>query len=127
MGTLLAIRGRDKNASTNCCLQFGKSFGISSDTFSTELVLTGNRCYGHTQGVRKAFSYLRVSGKGQIKGDGFTRQRIAIKSHAATHDCKIIREFREEGVRGSVETMDRPAWAGNDGDVALEWRPNDHR
>ena len=61
--------------------------------------------------MQKAFSYLRVSGKGQIKGDGFTRQRIAIKAYAAAHDLKIVREFREEGVRGSIETMDRPAWA----------------
>ena len=61
--------------------------------------------------MQKAFSYLRVSGKGQIKGDGFTRQRIAIKAYTAAHDCKIVREFREEGVRGSIETMDRPAWA----------------
>ena len=61
--------------------------------------------------MQKAFAYLRVSGKGQIEGDGFTRQRAAIKSYAAAHDCKIIREFREEGVSGTKETMDRPAWA----------------
>jgi len=61
--------------------------------------------------MQKAFAYLRVSGKGQIEGDGFTRQRAAIKAYAAAHDCKIIREFREEGVSGTKETMDRPAWA----------------
>ena len=38
--------------------------------------------------MQKAFSYLRVSGKGQIEGDGFARQRIAIKAYAAAHDCK---------------------------------------
>jgi DNA invertase Pin-like site-specific DNA recombinase len=61
--------------------------------------------------MQTAFSYLRVSGRGQIEGDGFARQRIAIKAYAAAHDCKIMREFREEGINGSMETMDRPAWA----------------
>ena len=61
--------------------------------------------------MAKAFSYLRVSGRGQIEGDGFTRQRAAIKAYAAAHDIKIVREFREEGVSGTIETMDRAAWA----------------
>lgn len=61
--------------------------------------------------MQKAFAYLRVSGRSQIEGDGFTRQRAAIKAYAAANDCKIIREFREEGVSGTKETMDRPAWA----------------
>ena len=61
--------------------------------------------------MQKAFAYLRVSGKGQIEGDGFNRQRAAIKSYAAANDCKIIREFREDGVSGTIETMDRPAWS----------------
>jgi len=52
-----------------------------------------------------------VSGKGQIEGDGFTRQRTAVKAYAAANDIKIAREFREEGVSGTIETMDRPAWA----------------
>ena len=33
---------------------------------------------------KAAFAYLRVSGKGQLEGDGFTRQLAAIKKHAAT-------------------------------------------
>lgn len=61
--------------------------------------------------LQKAFAYLRVSGKGQIEGDGFTRQRTAVKAYAAANDIKIAREFREEGVSGTIETMDRPAWA----------------
>jgi DNA invertase Pin-like site-specific DNA recombinase len=59
----------------------------------------------------KAFGYLRVSGKGQVKGDGFPRQLQAIKTYAAGHNLKIVRVFREEGVTGSKESMDRPAWA----------------
>src|SRR6185312_8855790 len=61
--------------------------------------------------MQKAFAYLRVSGKGQVEGDGFTRQRAAIKAYAAANNFKIAREFREEGVSGTKETMDRAAWA----------------
>ena len=61
--------------------------------------------------MTKAFAYLRVSGKGQLDGDGFTRQRAAIRTYAVAHDFKLMREFREEGVSGTIETMDRPAWA----------------
>jgi len=60
--------------------------------------------------MQKAFAYLRVSGKGQVDGDGFPRQLKAIREHAAAHDIKIVRVFREEGVSGSVENMNRPAW-----------------
>jgi DNA invertase Pin-like site-specific DNA recombinase len=59
--------------------------------------------------VQKAFAYLRVSGKGQIDGDGFPRQLTAIKAYAAKHDIKIIRVFREEGVGGAKELENRPA------------------
>ncbi|MGI9070490.1 MAG: recombinase family protein [Bryobacteraceae bacterium] len=60
--------------------------------------------------VVKAFAYIRVSGRGQIEGDGFERQTHAIKKHAATNEIKIVTWFREEGVSGTVENMDRPAW-----------------
>ena len=46
----------------------------------------------------KAFAYLRVSGKGQIEGDGFTRQLEAIKGYAAAHGIKIVQVFREEAL-----------------------------
>jgi DNA invertase Pin-like site-specific DNA recombinase len=59
----------------------------------------------------KAFAYLRVSGKGQISGDGFPRQLKAIREYAAAHDITISRVFREEGVTGTKETMDREAFA----------------
>ncbi len=61
--------------------------------------------------MQKAFAYLRVSGQSQVAGDGFTRQRAAIKAYAAAHDIKITREFREEGVSGTVESMNRPAFS----------------
>jgi DNA invertase Pin-like site-specific DNA recombinase len=52
-----------------------------------------------------------VSGKGQIEGDGFTRQLGAIKQYATANDIKICQVFREEGVTGTRETMDRSAWS----------------
>ena len=61
--------------------------------------------------MKKAYAYLRVSGKGQVKGDGFPRQWDAIKKYSAAHDIKIIQVFREEGVAGTKDSMDRPAWA----------------
>ena len=64
----------------------------------------------HSTSMTKAYAYLRVSGKSQVDGDGFPRQRAAIKEYAATHDLKIVREFREGGVSGTVENMNRPAW-----------------
>jgi DNA invertase Pin-like site-specific DNA recombinase len=59
--------------------------------------------------VIKAFAYLRVSGKGQVKDDGFARQLAAIRQFAAAHDIKILRVFREEGVSGTKDLENRPA------------------
>ncbi len=64
-------------------------------------------------GVRKAaFAYLRVSGKGQVKGDGFTRQLKAIREYAKTHNIRIVKIYREEGVSGAKELENRPALSG---------------
>lgn len=60
--------------------------------------------------MTKAFAYLRVSGKGQVKGDGFARQLQAIKGYSAAHGIKVAGVFREEGVSGTKESLDRPAW-----------------
>lgn len=60
--------------------------------------------------MTKAFAYLRVSGKGQVAGDGFPRQTAAVKAYAAANGITIVREFREAGVSGTIENMDRPAW-----------------
>jgi len=61
--------------------------------------------------MQKAHAYLRVSGKGQVEGDGFTRQLKAIKEYVAAHDLKIVNVYREEGVSGAKESADRPAWS----------------
>jgi DNA invertase Pin-like site-specific DNA recombinase len=58
----------------------------------------------------KAFAYLRVSGKGQVTGDGFPRQLAAIKGYAAAHDIWIVQVYREEGVSGTKELENRPAF-----------------
>lgn len=59
--------------------------------------------------LTKAFAYLRVSGKGQVDGDGFPRQRAAIKAYADTHGIRIKQWFQEEGVSGTKDLPDRPA------------------
>jgi DNA invertase Pin-like site-specific DNA recombinase len=61
--------------------------------------------------VTKCFAYCRVSGKGQIEGDGFPRQKAAIRAYAKINEFRIVRWFLEEGVSGTIETMNRPAWA----------------
>lgn len=58
----------------------------------------------------KAFAYLRVSGRGQVEGDGFERQLLSIQTYAVSANLKIAKVFREEGVSGTVEGIDRPAW-----------------
>jgi DNA invertase Pin-like site-specific DNA recombinase len=59
--------------------------------------------------MKKAFAYLRVSGKGQVDGDGFPRQLAAVRRYAAQHGLSITRVFREEGVSGATELDNRPA------------------
>jgi DNA invertase Pin-like site-specific DNA recombinase len=58
------------------------------------------------------FGYIRVSGKGQVDGDGPERQADAIKKFCATHivgpEPKML---FEAGVSGTVEGMDRPKFA----------------
>lgn len=57
------------------------------------------------------FAYLRVSGKGQIDGDGFERQEEKIKAFCAAHSLDLVDVIREEGVSGTVDGMSRPAFA----------------
>jgi DNA invertase Pin-like site-specific DNA recombinase len=59
--------------------------------------------------MQKAHAYLRVSGKGQVEGDGFTRQLKAIREYAAAHQIKIVNVYREEGVSGTKDLENRPA------------------
>jgi DNA invertase Pin-like site-specific DNA recombinase len=61
--------------------------------------------------MTKAHAYLRVSGKGQLDGDGFPRQREAIKKYAAANGFRIVNWFEERGVCGATEGEARPAWS----------------
>lgn len=58
--------------------------------------------------MAKAFAYLRVSGRGQIGGDGFTRQLEAITRYAKVNDIKIVEIFKDGGISGSKTFSDRP-------------------
>jgi DNA invertase Pin-like site-specific DNA recombinase len=58
----------------------------------------------------KAFAYLRVSGKGQIDDDGFPGKLAAIEAYSKSTGIARARVFREKGVSGSADGMDRPAW-----------------
>ncbi len=60
---------------------------------------------------QRAFAYLRVSGKGQVEGDGFTRQLLAIRTHAEATAIDIITVFEERAVSGTIEGSDRPAFS----------------
>src|SRR5580704_5784099 len=61
--------------------------------------------------MEQAYAYLRVSGKGQVEGDGFTRQLEAIKKYAFANGIKITKVFREEGVSGGTDWETRPAFS----------------
>jgi DNA invertase Pin-like site-specific DNA recombinase len=61
--------------------------------------------------ANKAFAYLRVSGRGQVGGDGFRRQRDAIAGYAKALRIELVAEFREEGVSGTTELDGRQAMA----------------
>src|SRR4051812_30353919 len=57
----------------------------------------------------KAFGYVRVSGKGQMEGDGPVRQELAIKHYARTAGIRLAKVF-QESVSGTNEGEDRPVW-----------------
>lgn len=64
-----------------------------------------------TRNKLQAFGYLRVSGKGQLDGDGFPRQRESIEAFARREGVEIVRWFEERAIPGKTEWEDRPAWA----------------
>ncbi len=58
---------------------------------------------------KKAIAYLRVSGRGQLKGDGLARQRCVIEQWAKANRVEIVAWYQEKGITGTTE--DRPALA----------------
>lgn len=61
--------------------------------------------------MKHVVSYIRVSGKSQVDGDGPERQRDSISSFCATHVLHNRGEFFDAGVSGTVEGMDRPQFS----------------
>jgi len=57
----------------------------------------------------RCYVYLRVSSLGQVDGDGFERQLLAVRAYAQANAIKIAKIFREEGVSGSKDLANRPA------------------
>ena len=70
--------------------------------------------------MKKAFGYLRVSGKGQIKGDGLVRQEKVIREYAASKGIEIAKLYKDKGVSGTLEN--RPALA----EVMVDLEANGH-
>lgn len=58
----------------------------------------------------KAYGYLRVSGTGQVDGDGFDRQRELISRFADQAEIVIPRFYEERGISGAKGEEDRPAF-----------------
>lgn len=55
----------------------------------------------------QAVTYLRVSGKAQVDGDGFPRQQEAVALYAAAHALELVGEYRDAGVSGTKDLDDR--------------------
>lgn len=55
-----------------------------------------------------AASYLRVSGKAQIEGDGFERQREAVSRFARAKGYELVDEYCDGGVSGTTDLENRP-------------------
>lgn len=61
--------------------------------------------------TKRVYGYLRVSGKGQIEGDGPDRQRDAVTRFSAAHSLELVSCGFEAGVSGTVEGLERPEFA----------------
>lgn len=57
-----------------------------------------------------AFGYLRVSGRGQVDGDGPERQELAIREYAAKNGLAVEQIFFDAGVSGKTAWGDRHGW-----------------
>jgi len=66
--------------------------------------------FAPSEGIMRAYGYLRVSGIGQIRGDGFIRQQEEIERLSKATGIEIVRYYREEGVSGTADEADRPAF-----------------
>jgi DNA invertase Pin-like site-specific DNA recombinase len=60
--------------------------------------------------MAKAYGYLRVSGQGQIDGDGFRRQEEEIRSFCKSSGIELAWVYQEQGVSGTTDETERPAF-----------------
>ena len=60
--------------------------------------------------MSQAFAYLRVSTVGQVQGHGFDRQIDTIQAYAREAGIEIVRVFKEEGISGTADETERPAF-----------------
>jgi len=58
-----------------------------------------------------AVAYLRVSGKSQVDGDGFPRQREKIAGYAETEGLDLVAEYQDGAVSGTNDLENRPGLA----------------
>jgi DNA invertase Pin-like site-specific DNA recombinase len=58
----------------------------------------------------RAFGYVRVSGRGQMDGDGPQRQRDAIQKFCFEQSLEPLFFFTEEAVSGTIDGLNRPAF-----------------
>ena len=59
----------------------------------------------------KAYGYLRVSGRGQVKGHGFARQFETIETYAKGHGYKVEAVFKDKAVSGTNDETHRPEFS----------------
>lgn len=57
-------------------------------------------------------SYIRVSSKSQLDGDGPERQRDVVSKFCSAHKLSLRWEAFERGVSGTTEALDREAFSG---------------
>lgn len=60
--------------------------------------------------MKEVYGYVRVSGKSQLEGDGFPRQKESILAFCASQGWLCKRIFEERAVPGKTEMEDRVAF-----------------
>src|ERR1019366_9001763 len=60
---------------------------------------------------KAAIAYLRVSGLGQVDGDGLPRQAAAVTAYARHAGLTIVETYQDKGVSGTKDLEDRPGLA----------------
>jgi len=65
----------------------------------------------------KAYGYLRVSGRGQVKGQGLSRQLETIKGYAKSQGYEVETVFKDKAVSGTNDETNRPEFSAMIGDI----------